>query len=40
VITESRVVKSSETFGITVDAGGDPWFTMMSANKIAELQLR
>ena len=25
---------------ITVDAEGDPWYTMMEANKIAEFQLR
>ncbi|HEY3021372.1 MAG TPA: hypothetical protein VGJ32_14340 [Solirubrobacteraceae bacterium] len=40
VITESKAVKGSEPFGITVDADGDPWYTMMSANKIAEFQLR
>lgn len=40
VITETKAVKGSEAFGITVDAAGDPWYTMMAANKIAELQLR
>ena len=40
VISESKVVKGSEPFGITVDAEGDPWYTMMSANKIGEFQLR
>ena len=40
VITETKIVKGSEPFGITVDAEGDPWYTMMSANKIAEFQLR
>jgi virginiamycin B lyase len=40
VVAESKVVKGSEPFGITVDAGGDPWFAMMAANKVAELQLR
>jgi len=40
VITEGKVVKGSEPFDITVDAGGDPWYTMMEANKIAEFQLR
>ena len=40
VISESKVVKRSEPFGITVDAEGDPWYTMMSANKIGEFQLR
>ena len=39
-ITETKVVKGSEPFGITVDADGDPWYAMMSANKIAEFQLR
>jgi streptogramin lyase len=40
VITEAKVVKGSEPFGITVDPDGHPWYTMMSANKIAEVQLR
>jgi virginiamycin B lyase len=40
VISESKVVKGSEPFGITVDAEGDPWYTMMSANRIGEFQLR
>jgi virginiamycin B lyase len=40
VVVEAKVVKGSEPFGITVDADGDPWYTMMSANRIAELQLR
>ncbi len=40
VITEARTVKGSDPFGITVDAAGDPWYTMMAANKIGELQLR
>jgi streptogramin lyase len=40
VITESKVVKGSEPFGITVDAGGEPWYTMFAANRIAEFQLR
>jgi len=39
-ITEGRTVKDSQPFGITVAANGDPWYTMMSANKIATLQLR
>ena len=34
------MVKGSEPFGITVEPDGDPWYAMMSANKIAELQLR
>jgi len=39
VITETKAVKGSQPFGITVDGDGDPWYTM-SANKIAEFQLR
>jgi len=39
-ITEGRTVKDSQPFGITVAANGDPWYTMMSANKIATVQLR
>jgi hypothetical protein len=40
VITESKTVKASEPFGITVALNGDPWYTMMSADKVATLQLR
>jgi streptogramin lyase len=40
VITEAKTVKGSEPFGITVALNGDPWYTMMSANKIATVQLR
>jgi virginiamycin B lyase len=40
VITAGKVVKGSEPFGVTVDAQGDPWYTMMAANKIGEFQLR
>jgi streptogramin lyase len=40
VITEGKAVKGSSPFGITVDTNGDPWYTMMAANKIATLQLR
>jgi streptogramin lyase len=39
-ITESKVVRNSESFGITVAPNGDPWYTMLEANKIATLQLR
>lgn len=39
VIGEARVVRDSEPFGITIEADGDPWYAMASANKIAELQL-
>src|SRR5918995_3177132 len=37
VITEGKVVRNSEPFGITVATNGNPWYTMMSANKIARL---
>ena len=40
VITEGKAVKNSDPVGITVDAAGDPWWVMASANKIGELQLR
>ena len=41
VITEGKVVRNSEPFGITVEPNsGDPWYTMLEANKIATLQLR
>jgi virginiamycin B lyase len=40
VITEGKVVRASEPFGITVAPNGDPWYTMLEANKIATLQLR
>ena len=40
VVTETKTVKDSEPFGITVAPNGDPWFTMMSANKIATVRLR
>jgi streptogramin lyase len=40
ITAESKAVKGSEPFGITVASNGDPWFTMMSANKIATFQLR
>jgi virginiamycin B lyase len=40
VITEAKVVKDSEPFGITVrpnGANGDPWYAMLAGNKIAHL---
>ena len=40
VITEAKAVKGSEPFGIAVDSAGNPWYTMMAANKIAEFRLR
>jgi virginiamycin B lyase len=39
LISEGKVVKGSEPFGVTVAADGDPWYTMMSANKIGALRL-
>jgi virginiamycin B lyase len=39
VLAESKVVKRSEPWGITVAADGDPWFTMLGGDKIAHLQL-
>jgi virginiamycin B lyase len=39
VITEGKAVRGSEPFGITVDASGDPWYTMFEADKIATLRL-
>src|SRR5262245_22680420 len=39
VITEGKVVKSSGPFDITVASNGNPWYTMMAANKIATQQL-
>jgi virginiamycin B lyase len=40
VITEAKVVKGSEPFGIVVAENGHPWYTMLAANKVATLQLR
>jgi virginiamycin B lyase len=40
VVTEGKVVKGSQPFGITVAPNDDPWYTMLSGNKIATLQLR
>ena len=39
-ISEGRSVKNSEPFGITIGPGGNPWYTMLEANKFATLQLR
>jgi virginiamycin B lyase len=38
--TQGKTVKGSGPFEITVAPNGDPWYTMMAANKIATLQLR
>ena len=40
VITEGKAVKGSEPFEVTVAPDGNPWYTMMAANKVATLQLR
>jgi streptogramin lyase len=40
IMASSKVVQGSEPLGITVAPDGNPWFTMLSANKIATLQLR
>ncbi len=40
ITATSKVVRGSEPFGITVAPNGDPWFTMLGADKIATLQLR
>ena len=40
VVTQGKAVKGSGPFGIVVAPNGDPWYTMMAANKIATLQLR
>lgn len=40
VVTEAKVVRGSEPFGITVRPNGDPWYAMLEANKIVALQLR
>ena len=39
VTFSSKVVKGSEPFGSTVAADGDPWFAMLSADKIGHLDL-
>lgn len=40
VITETKAIKGSGPFDITVAPNGDPWSTMPDANKVATLQLR
>ncbi len=40
IAAQSKTIKGSEPFGITVAPNEDPWFTMLSADKIATLQLR
>jgi len=40
IALQSKTVKGSEPTGITVAPNGDPWFTMLAADKIATLQLQ
>jgi virginiamycin B lyase len=40
ITATSKVAKGSAPFGITVAPDGNPWFTMLDADKIAILQLR
>jgi streptogramin lyase len=40
VITEFKAVKGSEPEGIVVASNGDPWYTMLEANKIAALKAK
>jgi streptogramin lyase len=40
IITETKAIKGSEPIGITVAPDGNPWYTMLSADKIGTLQLR
>ena len=37
-ITEGKAVKGSGLFGVTVAADGQPWYTMMLADRIGTLQ--
>lgn len=39
VLDQTRTLKGSEPFGITVAANGDPWFAMLRADKIGRLNL-
>jgi len=40
ITAESKAVKGSNPFGITVATNGNPWFTMLDTDKVATLQLR
>jgi streptogramin lyase len=40
ITNESKAIRDSEPFGITVASTGDPWSVMLSANKVATLQLQ
>lgn len=37
VVTDSKVVRGSQPFGIVVADNGNPWYTMLSADKIGNL---
>ncbi|HKE69925.1 MAG TPA: hypothetical protein VKB55_11750, partial [Nocardioidaceae bacterium] len=37
VVTESKVVRGSQPFGIVVADDGNPWYAMSSADKIGTL---
>ena len=39
-ISETKAIKNSTPLGIVVDPEGDPWYTMLGADKVAEVQLR
>lgn len=39
IVEQSKTIKNSTPFGIIVTADGDPWFTMLDANKIAKLDV-
>lgn len=39
ILAQSKTIKNSTPFGITNTAGGDLWFTMLDANKIAALNV-
>ena len=40
VITETKAIRDSQPLQIAVAATGDPWYTMLAANKIGTVQLR
>lgn len=40
ITAQSKAVKGSEPFGVAVAPNGNPWFTMLGADKISTFQLR
>ncbi len=40
ITATSKAVRNSGPSGITVAPNGDPWYTMLDADKIATLRLR